>query len=146
MRYLILGLVLGCSHPRPVAPAAEHDLLERSHRWFEAFDRMDGEGTIGPLSETFSGLSQAGFIDLALTKKLLADRVARHAPLRSRTWSDEHVFAGENGAVFVGLAVETHPAAGGEPAFETTGFHTLVWTREHGEWRIQFWEWIARRP
>ena len=90
----------------------EATVISRSHAFFDAIDRHDLVGVRGRLGPMFRLFRDARFLDGAAIQKVVEAAVARHAPVRSRVWSDEHAFVDGNTAVFIGRAVETIPADG----------------------------------
>jgi SAM-dependent methyltransferase len=131
--------------PAAVAPPApdldEAAVKERSHAFFDAFDRASVEDMQGMLAPSFVWSEQDGIRD---REKLIANlkrRTDRHAPIHSRTWADEHVFASGNAAVFIGNAKEHMPAQGEYPAADDDGVNTLVWVRDGSRWTAAMWHW-----
>ncbi len=162
MRALII-LVAACAAPRTPPPdlpvrripvidyttppevAADLDegaLKLHSHAFYDAMDRQDVaefRDTVGP---TFVLFEDGRYLDADFMAKSLQSRTDRHAPIRSRTWSDEHIYVGGNAAVFIGEAVEHIPAEADHPATEFDGYNTLVWVREGAHWKVAHASWI----
>jgi SAM-dependent methyltransferase len=134
--------------PKPtaeiVAPAAKLDdatVIAKSHAFFDAIDKLDLAGATAPLGSSFVFFEEAGLADRAAIGKIVQGRIDRHAALRTRTWSDEHVFTTDSSAIFIADAIEHLPAEGARPVEDFEGYNTLVWVREGAEWRIAEWQW-----
>ncbi|NVB84708.1 MAG: methyltransferase domain-containing protein [Kofleriaceae bacterium] len=163
MRWWILFALAACAGPaanrvpadppKPIeihAPAItaaapvvdEPALVAKTHAWFDAMDRMDLAGFVEPLGPTFVLFEDQRFLGKDLLVKVFQGRLDQHAPVRSRTWSDEHTFISGGTAVFIGRAVETIPAFGDRPATTEDGYNTVVWVRgEAGHWQVAHWQW-----
>jgi hypothetical protein len=123
------------------APALDAaSVTARSHAWFDAYDRDEVARVTEAMAPTFVQFEDGRVIDRARVTKILESHRKRHMPIRSRTWSDEHVFAGENVAIFIGRAVEHVAAYGDNKATEMDGYNTLVWAREGGRWLVAEWQ------
>jgi SAM-dependent methyltransferase len=129
--------------PTPAAPDRIDELAvkARSHAFFDAYDRHDLDGVVADLSPAFVMFEDARFLDGALLRKMVTGRAEAHAAVRSRTWSDEHVFASGNSAVFIGRDVEKAPAEADHGAMELDGYNTLVWVRDGDRWALAHWQW-----
>jgi SAM-dependent methyltransferase len=129
--------------PAPATPERvdTQAVIARSHAFFDAYDRHDLDGVIDDLGPAFVMFEDARFMDAALLRTIVTGRIDRHAAVRSRTWSDEHVFASGNTAVFVGRAVERAPAEADHKEMSLDGYNTLVWERAGDRWLIAYWQW-----
>jgi hypothetical protein len=166
MKLVMILLACGaCAHPAapptapappiaaPVAPAAlptaapppGHPALddaavrERSHEFYAALDRFDD---IAPMvAPGFVAIADQRFED----DKRLAARATfereRHTPARTRTWSDEHVFAGPGSIVFFGHAIQHWPADPSHGDVDRDGWATLVWVFDGGAWKVALATW-----
>jgi len=127
--------------PASVASLDEAAVKAKSHAFFDAYDRHDLPAFLADLGPTFVLFQNERFVDAALWQKIFDDAIARHVPVRSRTWSDEHVFVDRETAVFVGRAVEKLPADAEHAAYDRDGYNTLVWVRAGDRWQIAHWQW-----
>ncbi len=130
--------------PAPTAPAAptgpaaldEATVKARSHDFFDARDRYDAATFEGMIAPGFIEFSGARFFDAKrITRGMQAD-LDRHAPVKSRTWSDERVFAGSSSIVFVGHAIQHLPPEGDRGAIDRDGWNTMVWVPDGTTWKI----------
>jgi SAM-dependent methyltransferase len=64
-----------------------------------------------------------------------------HAPRRTRHWVEEHVYLGEDSAVFIGESLEQQPAEDGGKPLTRDGWSTVVWVRDHGAWKVAHYQW-----
>jgi hypothetical protein len=125
--------------PPPIEQAPDLDeaaLKLHSHAFYDAIDRNDVaelRGTVGP---TFVLFENGRALDADFMARSLQGRADRHAPVRSRAWSNERVYVSGNAAVFIGESVEHIPADAGHPAADYDGYHTLVWVRDGTRWRV----------
>lgn len=129
----------------PAAPPPptldEATLKAKSHAFVEATDRMDLAAFTAELGPTFVMFREARFLDGPFLAKGIQNRLDRHAPIRSRTWGDEHVYIGGTAAVFIGESVEHVPADADRPAVEFDGYNTLVWVYDGDRWKVAHWQW-----
>jgi SAM-dependent methyltransferase len=131
--------------PAAVAPPApdldEAAVKERSHAFFDAFDRASVDDMQGMIASSFVWYEQQRFSDVAMTLGNLKRRTDRHAPIRSRTWGDERVYASGNAAVFIGESKEHVPGDAERRASDEEGANTLVWVRDGSRWTAVLWQW-----
>ena len=93
------GVVMPAAVVRPAPDLDEAAVKERSHAFFDAYDRASVEEMDGMLAPSFVWYEQQRFSDRAMTLDNLKRRRDRHAPIHSRTWADERVYASGNAAV-----------------------------------------------
>lgn len=122
-------------------PLDEAEVTSRSHAWFDAYDRQQVAAVTDAMTPAFVQFEDARFLDRAQVTRMLQSRRDRHVPITTRTWSDEHVFVGDNVAIFIGRAAEHTPAFGDTKAHDVDGYNTLVWAREGGRWLVAQWQW-----
>ena len=132
--------------PAVIAPPIAPDLDEaavvaRTHELFDALDRADLTSVRAATAPTFALYEEARFHDASYLGIQIQQRIDKQTPVRTRTWSDEHVFGDGGTRVFVGRAVEVWPAIGGQPSFDQDGYNTIVWARDGEHWRAAFWQW-----
>jgi SAM-dependent methyltransferase len=157
MRAAVLVLCAACATqaaapppvcPAVVAPTVEHapalddaKLVAMSHDFFDAIDRADLAAFRDALAPAFFLFEDERFSDPGVLGSWLQSRLDRHAAVRSRTWSDEHVYRGDGAAIFVGRATEHIPAEQGNAAAEQDGYNTLVWIPVGTIWKVAHWQW-----
>jgi SAM-dependent methyltransferase len=122
-------------------PMDDATLKAKSHRFFDAFDRLDVRSIADAIGPGFVWFEYGRFVDRETILKIVQTRIDRHAAAHSRTWSNERTYIGESSAVFIGDAVEHVPAEGGAEAFDKEGWNTLVWVRDGGAWKLAHWQW-----
>ena len=127
--------------PPPPAPLSADSVKARSHDFFDAIDRADVAAFSAPLAPSFVMFEYERYSTADQMRAWLQGRNDDHDPVRSRTWSDEHVYAEPSSAVFIGKAVEHLPATGARPARDEEGYNTLVWAREGDRWQVVYWGW-----
>jgi hypothetical protein len=133
--------------PATVAPPAatptaldEATVKQMSHALFDAFDRADA-ATLRDLTGPTIGLYEdQRFRDRDSMLSGLTSRADRHAPIHSRTWSDERVLLGGNTAIFIGEATEHIPAEADHQGSDDQGANTLVWVRDGVQWHAVIWQ------
>jgi SAM-dependent methyltransferase len=128
---------------RPAPDLDEAAVKERSHAFFDAFDRASVDDMQAMLAPSFVWYEDQRFSDRAMTLEGLKRRSDRHAPILSRTWDEERVYASGNAAVFFGDAKEHVPAFGDRAARDEDGANTLVWVRNGDRWTVALWHWEA---
>ena len=158
LRRLVLAILVACTPTphsatvpaepvriaRPPAQLPELDeaaVTARSHAFFDAIDRDDLAAFSAALGPAFVLFEDSRFMDEATFTKILETQLGRHAPVHSRTWSDEHVYRGHGTAVFIGRALEHVPVEPDHPAAEFDGYNTLVWARDGERWQVVHWQW-----
>ena len=159
MRSLLLLCFVACAAPKPIAPLTcpppppapraaegapdltEAQLKERSHAFLDAFDRASVVDIQDVLAPSFVWYEQERSADRDMLLGNLKRRDDRHAPIHSRTYSDERVFMSGNSAVFIGEATEHVPADGDAAAIDDEGANTLVWVRTGTRWQLALWQW-----
>jgi ubiquinone/menaquinone biosynthesis C-methylase UbiE len=149
MRHLLAVLaVTGChAAAAPMAPApaplSRAEVIARSHAILEAFDRGDTARVAATLSPDYVRF-EGSLTDRAHVLEGVARSAADPASgVAQRTWSDEHVIARGNDAIFVGRSLERqagNDVHGGGYRFD--GWYTLVWSRAPGgAWQLVFTSW-----
>ncbi len=158
---VLAAALAGCWKPPPLQPVvpARHaeqpgdvavrgpialgdaTIASKSHAFFDAWDRAEVATVTASLGPAFVSFEDQRYLDRAIVEKALAARATRHAPIHTRTWSDERVFGTPNSAVFIGHAVETLPAEGDHPVGQRDGYETLVWVRDGAHWQVALREW-----
>lgn len=159
MRTVLLLLFVACAAPKPleaptcppVAPAPavpaaptkpdEAAIKARSHQLFDAFDRADAATFADLTGPTFGLYEEERYKDRDLVLGGLKARTEKHAPIHSRTWESEQVFADPYVAVFIGEATEHVPSDGPSEPISDPGANTLVWVHEGDRWVAASWTW-----
>jgi len=158
MRIALAAVVVSaCAHAAPPtsapAPAADptpsparrrpspDEITALSHRLLDAYDR--GEvATVEPLLGDrllhFEG-GKPTTRDDELAK--LRKRKPGESFIASRTWSDEHVDATADDAVFIGKAAETQGGNEKHGGYRWQGWYTLAWVRSGDAWKVRLWTW-----
>lgn len=140
MRIAALLILAACSPP-PVAraPAPPVDVKQLSHAVTDAYDRGDAkavEAMLGP------GFVQSEDGDPRDRDHVLA-KLAKYDPTKphivERTWSNEHVLAKGDEAVFIGQAAER--GSGGRGGYTYEGRYTLAWQWDGAAWKLALWTW-----
>ena len=121
------GVVMPAAVVRPAPDLDEAAVKERSHAFFDAYDRASGSELEAMLAPSFVWYEQQRFSDRAMTLENLKRRTDRHAPIHSRTWADERVYASGNAAVFIGEAKEHVPPEGDRAASEYAPGRSITW-------------------
>jgi len=159
MRWLAVALVTACGSPPPVAAPCppsvaiapqpsvppsldEAGVKERSHAFFDAFDRADTRAMGAIVDRSFVWFENGRFIDRDSLERVLAGRTERHEPVHSRTWTDERVYIAGGRALFFGDAIEHVPASGDRNAMDDEGWNTIEWVRDGSTWRVAHWQWV----
>ncbi|MGE5183736.1 MAG: methyltransferase domain-containing protein [Acidobacteriota bacterium] len=124
--------------PAPAMPAApdEASIEARTHDFFGALDRFDDAAAAELVAPSFVMIDSERFMDakqLATRARMERDR---HSPARTRTWSQERVYAGPSSIVVVGHAVQHWPAEPEHPALDRDGWETVVWVPAGTSWKI----------
>jgi len=128
--------------PPATAPALDEAAVKQmSHAVLDAWDRAAGDELEDVLGPSFVQYEEQRFLPREAFFKGIKTRADRHAPVHSRTWGDERVFASGTAVVYVGDAVEHVPADGDVAAYDEEGSNTLVWTRDGGRWVAVLWQW-----
>lgn len=119
----------------------EATVKQMSHAVFDAFDRADAGALRDLTGPTFGLYEEQRFRDRDSMLDSLKSRAERHAPVHSRTWTDERVLLGGNTAIFIGEAAEHVPADGEVKAVDDDGSNMLVWVRDGAQWHAVIWQW-----
>jgi len=145
MRTVLLLLFVACAAPKPLvaptcppvapAPAApvaptkpdEAAIKARSHQLFDAFDRADAAAFADLTGPTFGLYEDERYMSRDLVLGGFKNRIEKHAPIHSREWESEQVFADPYVAVFIGEATEHVPSGGPTGPISDQGANTLVW-------------------
>jgi SAM-dependent methyltransferase len=134
-------VVMPAAVVRPAPDLDEAAVKERSHAFFDAYDRASVEEMQAMLAPSFVRYEDERFADRAMVLDSLKRRRDRHVPILSRTWGDERVYASGNAAVFFGDAKEHVPAFADRAASDEDGANTLVWVRTGDRWTVALWQW-----
>jgi SAM-dependent methyltransferase len=134
--------------PATVAPVASHapsldeaTVKQMSHALFDAFDRADAAALADLTGPTFGLYEEERFRARDSMLESLKSRADRHAPIHSRTWSDERVLLSGTTAIFIGQATEHVPPEGDGKPLDDDGSNTLVWVRDGARWTAAIWQW-----
>lgn len=130
-----------CPPPRAAIDLDDAGVIARSHAFYDAVDRADTAAFEAELAPAYINYASARFGTRDAMRSALAARIAQHAPIHTRTWSDEHVYRSGPAAVFIGHSVEHTPADGEHPAADREGYSTVVWVRGEDRWQVALTEW-----
>lgn len=140
MRTAALLILAACS-PTPAAraPAPPVDVKQLSHAVTDAFDRGDTKAVEAVLA---TGFVQSEDGEPRDREHVLA-KLAKFDPTKphivERTWSNEHVLAKGDEAVFVGQAAERDSSGRGGRTYD--GKYTLAWQWDGAAWKLALWTW-----
>jgi SAM-dependent methyltransferase len=128
-----------CVHAPPVAtPPEPLDAKQMSHAVIDAFDHGD--------KKAIEAILAPGFVhsegsptdrDQELAKLAKFDPAKPH--ILERKWSNEHVLAKGNEAVFIGDAMEHDSSGRGGRSYE--GRYILEWQWDGAAWKLALWTW-----
>jgi SAM-dependent methyltransferase len=121
------------------APAQPADVKQLSHAVTDAYDRGDAKAVEAALSPGFV-MSEDGDPrdrDHVLAKLAKFDPTKPH--IVARTWSNEHVLAKGDEAVFIGQAAEH--GSGGHGGTTYDGKYPLAWHWDGAAWKLALWTW-----
>ncbi|HEY2732680.1 MAG TPA: DUF4440 domain-containing protein, partial [Polyangiales bacterium] len=139
---VLLGLV-ACgptSADYPKRPQLDEATVKTQSRAFvDAYDRGDSKALLGTMAPAFVWFKEARMADRDSFAGLVRDLA--HAPRRTRHWVEEHVYLGEDSAVFIGESLEQQPAEDGGKPLTRDGWSTVVWVRDHGAWKVAHYQW-----
>lgn len=127
--------------PTTVVTLDEAAAKAKSHAFFEAIDRAEIAAFTQTVGPGFTLFQHARYLGADILTRGLESRRERHAPIRTRTWSDERVFANGSTVVFIGRAVVLMPAEAERPAVTEDGYNTLVWAHDGTRWQVAHWQW-----
>lgn len=128
--------------PPATAPALDEAAVKQmSHTLFDAFDRADAATLRDLTGPTFGLYEEQEYVGRDALLKGVTARANRHAPVHSRTWSDEQVVIGGNSAVFIGKATEHAPPEADRQGADDEGANLLVWVRDGAQWHASIWQW-----
>jgi SAM-dependent methyltransferase/ketosteroid isomerase-like protein len=127
--------------PSAAAQLDEDQLKARSHAFLAAVDRYDRPAFAAAVGPAFTCFRKTRFYGAAFLGDGLTAAAGRHAPPRSRAFTEERAFLGGEVAVFVGASHLHTPAEEGAPAADGDGWDTLVWARDGGGWKVAHWQW-----
>lgn len=170
MLHLVSGLAaaaVACSHgaarqagDRPAYAAArarsaelgslpipsDDDVKSWSHRLLDAYDRADVgllDVALSPQAVHFEG-------GKPITRaELLAELKARKPDeprIGDRSWQQEQVIAGPQGAVFIGRATEHSIGNASHGGNEYVGWYKLVWAPAAERYQVLYWGWQPAGP
>lgn len=161
-RLVCLCLLLGCAHgdvraggdrpafasenpppdrPTRLAVPSEADVKAWSHRLLDAYDKGETavlEVALSPQFVHFEGGKPNSRDD---TLAELRSRPATAVRIGARTWQDEHVVSGPQGAVFIGKATELGVGNESHGGNEFVGWYKLVWVPAGERYQVLFWGW-----
>lgn len=155
----LLVLLVACATPKPIAPLTcpppppapraaesapdltEAQVKERSHAFLDAFDRASITDIQDMLAPSFVWYEEERIRERDGLLANLERRAARHAPVHSRSYQEEHVFISGNAAVYIGNTTEHQPPQGDMPAADDPGTNTLAWVRNGTRWTLSLWQW-----
>jgi SAM-dependent methyltransferase len=142
MRRLVVVLALaGCAATQVPATVADRTLVERSHELLRAYDRGDVERLGADLATSFVHIDGGDTTTRDDDLKAAAGQTS--PPVGKRTWSHEQLFASPGVVVFRGLAAEEGAGNEVHGNFRVSGWYTLIWVREHDQWRVGMMTWQA---
>jgi hypothetical protein len=124
-----------------LARASEADVKAWSHAILDAYDGAEVtplEVALSPQFVHFEDGQISGRDDLLAQ---LRAREADAAHIGSRTWEDERVVTGPQGAVFVGKATEHSSGNDSHGGDEFVGYYKLVWVPSGERYQLVFWSW-----
>ena len=134
-------LVLAACSPTPAVrgPVPPLDVKQMSHAVIEAFDRGDKSAADAVLARGFvhSEGGDPSDRDQDLAKLANYDPAKPH--ILERTWSNEHVLAKGDEAVFIGQAAEHDSGARGGRTYD--GKYILAWHWDGAAWKLALWTW-----
>jgi hypothetical protein len=144
MRAAALAIVLAaaaCAHAQVAAPRPAADFVRDTHAMLEAFDRGDAAAVAAITAPSFVRFEGGKVHERAAELARLKAR----PPDIARTWKDEHVYIGGNGATFIGLAAEHELGNDSHGNREYDGWYTVAWTRAGATWQVSHWTWQPYR-
>jgi SAM-dependent methyltransferase len=112
-----------------------------SHDFYDALDRFDAAAFQAAVGPSFAYASEARFGSTAGEAKQLQLMIDHKLGAHTRTWDDEHVFLGDNVAIFVAHSIEHWPADGDDAAYDEDGYSTLVWSPVGADWKVAHAGW-----
>ncbi len=130
-----------CPPPRTAPELDDAGVIARSHAFYDALDRADTAAFEAELAPGYIMYAGQRFAPREMMLSTLGARIAHHAPIHERTWSDEHVYRSGPTAVFIGKSIEHIPPDADHPAADREGYSTLVWLRGADRWQIVLQEW-----
>jgi hypothetical protein len=119
----------------------ERTVKAMSHALFDAYDRADVDAVARALEPTCDLFDDGHLHEHEALLDEVRARRDRHAPSRTRKTAEEHVYLGDNSAVFIGETIEHYFPDGPKLTGDFDGWSTLVWVREAGGWRAAHWQW-----
>lgn len=112
-----------------------------SHAVLDAWDHGDVaaiEAALAPELVHFEGGKPH---DRAAELAKLRKRKPTTPTIASRTWSDEHVDARADDAVFIGKAAEVQGSNTKKGGYRFRGWYVLHWVRRGDAWKLRLWTW-----
>lgn len=127
--------------PADARPLSNEEVSRKSHELLDAIDRGE-TARVEPLLATAYAHFEGG---KPLTRDDELTALAKRKPggpsIAKRVWSDEHITATPNDAVFIGKATETQGGNDKHGGYKFVGWYTLAWVREGGAWKVRLWTW-----
>ncbi|MEP6862848.1 MAG: methyltransferase domain-containing protein [Deltaproteobacteria bacterium] len=140
MRIAAVLILAACSSaPAVRAPAPPPDVKQMSHALIDAFDRGDAKAFEAALSPGFVHAEEGDPSDRAQEVAKLAKYDPKKPHVVERTWTNEHVFAKGDEAVFIGQASEHDSGGRGGRVYD--GRYTLAWHWDGRAWKLGLWTW-----
>jgi SAM-dependent methyltransferase len=110
-----------------------------SHAVLDSFDRGDAKAFEAVLAPGFVHSEDGAPTDRAHELAKLAKYDPAKPHIIARTWSNEHVFAKGDEAVFIGQAAEHDSSGRGGRTYD--GRYTLAWQWDGAAWKLALWTW-----
>jgi len=125
-----------------LAVASEADVLNWSHALLAAYDRGELavlELALSPQLTHFEGKPRSRSELLEGVKARTPD----DAHVGERSWTDEHVVSGAQGAVFTGKATEHSVGNESHGGDEFVGWYNLVWVPAGDRYQVLYWSYAT---
>jgi len=120
-------------------PLDEAAVKNKSHEFFATLDRFDDVAPM--LAPGFVTIADQRFVDDKRLAAMAQSDRERRTPARSRTWSNERVFATPGSYVFFGRSIQHWPADASHGDVDRDGWNTLVWVPVGPSWKVALSEW-----
>jgi SAM-dependent methyltransferase len=127
--------------PRALAVASDADVKAWSHAIIDAYDRGEVTPLEVALSPQFVHFEDGQSSSREEVLNRLRVRTPEDARIGSRTWEQEEVVSGPQGAVFVGKAIEHSVGNETHGGDEYVGFYELVWAPAGERYQVVLWSW-----
>ncbi|MEO6775684.1 MAG: methyltransferase domain-containing protein [Kofleriaceae bacterium] len=139
MRTAAAAILCAACAPAVRAPPPPPDVKQMSHQVIDAFDRGDAKDVEAALAPGFVHSEDGDPTDREHELAKLDKYDPKQPHIIARTWSNEHVFAKGDEAVFIGQAAEHSSGARG--GFTYDGRYTLAWQWDGSAWKLALWTW-----